>query len=659
MDLGSLMGRRLILAVAALGLVLAPSGYAQANPWNGKVVFQGFWWNAWNNRYPTDWYTYLAKLAPRLREMGFDGIWIPPPVKTDAGTSSMGYFPFDHYDLGDKNQKGSVPTRFGTKDSLLRLVAVAHANGLEVYPDIVLNHVQGGELDRRAPGGSDAEKHKKFRYVGFGGPEAGRWPKDHWNFHPNPDNMSTSGDWNDPMFGPDICYDTPSNPGGNCRYMRDQARQWFVWFKKQTDVDGFRFDAVKHFPPAVVEDLLANAMGRPDGYFAVGEFIGGKDQIDAWSRQTAGRAGTFDIGFRDALLRLVDGGGFFDMGGLPNVQQDERIRTSPFVNSHDTWKGTHWDSEENSDEHNDRSGDWRKNDNEAMPTLDPDNSRADVAYAAAMAVDGSPVVFYEDLFVNNDPNTRYAADPERHPVRPYVVNLVWAHQKLNFKDGAYKVRFQNSPDLLLIERSGRAVIGMNDHGSQWLSARIPTDFGPNVRLHDYSGANQGDISTDGSGHAEIWVPPMGYAVWGPAGITGGFGPAKRRTMQEFQLDDDLGDANPASPGYGGKIRPGTFSLAGAVWAAVGTRISLEVYTEGGRDIELRVSRPDAAGAKSTTEGERTRHGRSSGQDPLRLAFDADREGYHLVSARLTNPAQAPTRAYVKVEYEAPRESGKF
>ena len=45
-----------------------------SNPWNGKVVLEAFWWNCWNGNYPHDWYTYLAKLAPRLAAMGFDGI---------------------------------------------------------------------------------------------------------------------------------------------------------------------------------------------------------------------------------------------------------------------------------------------------------------------------------------------------------------------------------------------------------------------------------------------------------------------------------------------------------------------------------------------------------------------------------------------------------
>lgn len=42
-----------------------------------------------------------------------------------------------------------------------------------------------------------------------------------------------------------------------------------------------------------------------------------------------------------------------------------------------------------------------------------------------------------------------------------------------------------------------------------------------------------------------------------------------------------------------------------------------------------------------------------------LEFTADREGYHQISARLTEAAETPTRAFVKVEYQAPKESDKF
>jgi alpha-amylase len=304
-----------------------------ANPWNGKVILEGFWWDAWTDNYPYGWHTYLAKLAPRLRDLGIDGVWVPSPSKGNAGINSMGYDIFDAYDLGDKNQKGTVGTRFGDKDSFLRMIAVMHANGLDVYPDIVLNHTAGGEKDDAAPG----DKYKKFRYIGYGGPDAGRWPKDHWNFHPNPDHPCSSGDWCEQKFGPDNCYyDTDHGGGGNGKYMRDKAREWFVWLKKQTGVDGFRFDAVKHFPSYVVEDLLYNAMGNRIDYFAAGEFVGGQNQLDAWASETLNRAGTLDFALRDALAYIVEAGGYFDMGSLPNYQQKNRLKTAPFVNSHDT-----------------------------------------------------------------------------------------------------------------------------------------------------------------------------------------------------------------------------------------------------------------------------------------------------------------------------------
>ena len=627
---------------------------ALGNPWNGKVVLQAFWWDCWNEKYPRDWYTYLAKLTPRLRKLGVDGIWIPPPAKGNAGINSMGYDLYDHYDLGDKDQKGSVATRFGDKDSLLRLVAVAHANGLEVYPDIVLNHVIGGEEDPAAPG----DKFKRFRYPGFSSAVNGRWPKDHWNFHPNPDHPCTTGDWCEQNFGPDICFlDREHGGGGNGRYMLDRGREWLVWLTRQLGADGFRFDAVKHYPAYVVEDLLFNAMGDRIDYFAVGEYVGNRQQLDSWAGATKNRAGTFDFALRPALAEIIQAGGLFDMGSLPNFQQINRVKTVPFVNNHDTWRGAFWDSEPGSQAHDDRFGDWRRNDAELAPTIDPDNPRADVAYAAAVAVDGSPMVYYEDLFINYGAE-RFNADPAALPTRDYLVNLLWCHRMLQFKDGAYKVRYQGSPDLLIIERSAKALIGLNDHGSQWLSIRVQTDFGPRVRLHDYSGGNQNDAETDENGRFEISVPPMGYGVWGPAGITGGFAPAARRTVQEFQLDDDLGDGRSPQPGYGGKLEFGKYRTAGSVWAAAGSIVKVWVTTRENRTIELRIAKPKPNGEKDNTEGY-FKAGPAAGDAPLYFEFETDREGYHQLSAKAVEAGQPPIRADIKVEYEAPAVSDKF
>jgi len=667
---GPQMKRALAISLLSsiIGVWVAPS--VLANPWNGKVVLEGFWWNCENTNYQTDadgtggWYTYLAKLAPRLRDMGFDGVWVPPPAKAASGRAGMGYDLYDHYDLGNKFQKGTTGTRFGDQDAFLRMIAVAHANGLEVYPDIVLNHMSGGNEDPNAPG----NKFKTFQYAGCGGPQIGRWPKSWLDFHPNPHHSAGGDDWRIELFGPDICYhgrccDFDCEHAGT--YMRDNAREWFVWLKKQTDADGFRFDAVKHFPPEVVEDLLFNAMdaGKSEAdqrqYFAVGEFVVGLNEqkrIDDYADATKNRCGTFDFAFREALLNLVGSHGFFDMGSLPNFQQLNRFKTVPFVNNHDTWRGVFSDSSGN-DKADHGSG--AKNGDELLATIDPDDEWAKVAYAAAMAVDGNPQVYYEDLFNNEDPQTRTKADPKTYPTRSYVENLVWCHQKLNFKDGAYKVRFQGSQDLLVIERSAKAIVGLNDNGNDPQTATIDTDFGPNFALHDYSGSTNQDLTTDAQGRVTVTVPPKSYCVWGPQGIGGGFAGHPRRTTQEFQMDDDLGDCRPESLGYGGKITPSRFHTGGAVWVAKGSVVTVSAFTDETRTVRLRVSKPTANGSKATNQGQFAKQGTASPDAPLRLEFRADKEGYHQVAAKLVDATASPVRAYLKVEYEAPPVSQKF
>ena len=105
-----------------------------------QVVLQGYWWDYFNANYSYKYADYLSALAPRLRSVGIDAVWIPPTVKNSQITY-MGYSPFDHYDLGDKYQKGFLKTKMGDKDQLLRMVAVLKANGIDVIQDIVLNHI--------------------------------------------------------------------------------------------------------------------------------------------------------------------------------------------------------------------------------------------------------------------------------------------------------------------------------------------------------------------------------------------------------------------------------------------------------------------------------------------------------------------------------------
>jgi len=599
-----------------------------SNPWNGKAVLEVFWWNCWNGNYRYDWYTYLAKLAPRIAALGFDGIWTPPPCKDTNALDYMGYTPYDYYDIGQKNQMGASGTRFGTQDSFLRLIAVAHANGLEVYPDIVIDHCGGGSIDPSAPW---PKTWTSFHLNGFAGPGTGRWSRNWLDFHANPAHWNGVGDWVTSNGGPDFCYQgrcTDSGNGNpNCA-ARANARDWLTWFVHQIGVDGFRFDDVKGYPPEVVEDLLFNAMGDRRDYFCVGEFVTGNPaDLDSWALGTLDRSGTFDYPFRFALSDLVSTGGYYNVGNLPSLQQKNRFKSVPFVNNHDNYDG------------------------QIGPYIDPDNPRTRLAYAVAITVDGSPQFFYADLF-QNIPPWRDNTTAESIPSRSWVENLLWCHQKLAFKSGDYFVRYQDSRELLILERGARAIVAINNDGSAWHDAWISTAFPAGMQLHDYSGSRPDDIWINQDGWVQIAVPPLSYSIWGPAGISGGFSPAPRRTVQQFEMDDDLGDNDPATPQYGGQAIPLTYRNVGAIWPRAGSQVNLFVYSESPQQIDLQVLFNGAGAVKQVS-------GPGGPTVPLTASFDVAKEGRHLLQAKLSTAGAVPARLYVKVDYLGPSTSDLF
>lgn len=65
---------------------------------------------------------------------------MPPAYKGHQGKDDVGYGVYDMYDLGEFDQKGSVPTKYGTKDEYLAAIKALHANGIRVIGDLVMNH---------------------------------------------------------------------------------------------------------------------------------------------------------------------------------------------------------------------------------------------------------------------------------------------------------------------------------------------------------------------------------------------------------------------------------------------------------------------------------------------------------------------------------------
>jgi hypothetical protein len=85
-----------------------------------------------------NWDELITKM-PEIAEAGYTALWLPPPSKGGSGYS-VGYDLWDPFDLGDKDQRGTVRTRYGTKAQLLRAVEIAHRFGIRVYFDNVMNH---------------------------------------------------------------------------------------------------------------------------------------------------------------------------------------------------------------------------------------------------------------------------------------------------------------------------------------------------------------------------------------------------------------------------------------------------------------------------------------------------------------------------------------
>ena len=233
-----------------------------------------------------NWSELNAKI-PEIAEAGYTSLWLPPPAKAGS-VFSVGYDLFDPFDLGDKNQRGTIRTKYGMKAELLQVMETAHRFGLRVYFDNIMNHrgfdVPGYNSSTPTnlyPGLTAQDFHLRRQADGT---------------HRNWDNISDYNNlWqvqNRPLFGlVDLANENGVNanygltegsttnkisylrqPGSNSYYMDTNlpaiAGPWrpfngtngdpviedvnahliraAMWMMNETKCDGFRFDAVKH-----------------------------------------------------------------------------------------------------------------------------------------------------------------------------------------------------------------------------------------------------------------------------------------------------------------------------------------------------------------------------------------------------------------------------
>lgn len=139
----------LTLAPVILGLPSVPSSVGPARSKrsttaypDNETLLQGFeWFQAGGGVY----WNLMASRASSLADMGISAVWLPPPSKAYSGAVSVGYDPYDLWDLGEFNQMGTTATKWGTKDEFFAAVGALKDAGITSYVDAVLNHRMGGD----------------------------------------------------------------------------------------------------------------------------------------------------------------------------------------------------------------------------------------------------------------------------------------------------------------------------------------------------------------------------------------------------------------------------------------------------------------------------------------------------------------------------------
>ncbi len=244
----------------------------------------------------------------------------------------MGYGVYDMYDLGEFDQKGSVRTKYGTKEQYLNAVRAVQRAGLQIYADVVLNHRMGGDTaesaratpypqdDRLRPKGppEDIQSYTHFRFSGRNRQHSSfEW---HWRHFDavdynalRPDERNTVYLFEGKAFDDQVALENGnfsflmgSDLDFQSQEVRDEVTVWGKWYLDTTGVDGFRLDAVKHIAAWFFPEWL-DAMEKHAGrdLFVVGEYwtpdVGA---LDWYLDRLGGRLCVFDVplhyAFRDA-----------------------------------------------------------------------------------------------------------------------------------------------------------------------------------------------------------------------------------------------------------------------------------------------------------------------------------------------------------------------
>lgn len=572
-----------------------------------QVLFQHFYYPTPDFSIESSWWVQARGQLSELKKLGVWGVWHPIPTKGGSGRVSMGYDPYDLYDLGSKDQRGTVPTHFGTKDQYLRYVAAAHSNGINVISDVVLNHTGGADRaeanpemeklgwdnisdDSRVPQDHfppdyDPKAINLRSWTGFlprgvsGVPGTGRFPRTWKHFHPSTTHPDHNQPYHHPDFGSDYCFEAEN------KYVWTSLIQWGSWFKAQSGVDGFRLDAVKLIEPEFLDEFAKSAR-----IWQVGEFWDTNPQLlSSFQRKTHNQMKLFDFGLFYALKDMVVKPDF-DMRELLSRRFTDRERAVNFVSNHD------------------------------VDRYDPiPREKRRLPYAVMLAMSGQPGVFHLDYFA-----------PQDNQLPELLKTLVAAHN--GYAMGRKELVRLSTKDALVIEREGGLLAAFVRPGAGETRLTAPTGW-KNKTLVAVDGSLT-RVRTDRAGSAVLPIPESGYLLLVPEGLKSArLAPRPPATTQVFEFDDDLDTG-----------RLGEVVRSVRVTAAKGTALSASVRTSDGRG-EVHLELRDGQGrflARAT--------GRRGVRGPaVRVTIPADSE-YRLTVGAPNGPS---TTGKLAVTYTAP------
>ena len=189
-----------------------------------------------------DWQGIIDKLDD-LKDLGVSAMWISPVQENDRDFLGMdgfhGYWPRDFY---------QTEPAFGSMDKLKELVEKSHDKGIKVMIDLVLNHTGYNH-----PWTTDPSKQEFY----------------HDRNLPFTKDMVKGS-----LFGlPDLAQEKPEVAD----YLIEMGKHW----ARETNCDGFRLDAIMHFPKEFQQRFVAEMKKeRGEDFFVLGEaYTGGPERV--------------------------------------------------------------------------------------------------------------------------------------------------------------------------------------------------------------------------------------------------------------------------------------------------------------------------------------------------------------------------------------------